>query len=191
MACKYHKVSLFERDKYVRLYKDDTYGSTSPMFSWEWYNKVYEFIGLTQQRVIDFGAGTGIPAAALRRRGHSVMEIDFASANKGVVELDITDAEHMRGIHGDVGICLDVMEHIPKKRCNLALRNIARAVPRCFFSIPTCVGGGEIKNLPLHVNVKEHTYWKKELDKFFDTEISSVPVRGGECLLVKAYARTE
>ena len=192
MVSKYHKLSAYEREKYVKLYSGDNYGSLTPMFKHGFSEYVFDFIGLEPQRIIDFGAGTGLPAEAFRRRGHAVVEVDFAPANPGVIEADITDEEHMKDIRGDVGICLDVMEHIPKRRCELALRNIAKAVPRCFFAIPMCLGGKG--NRELHINIQQLPYWEEELIKFFELKEvrvhSLLKTPGGFTLLVNASART-
>ena len=200
----YSKVARQERRKYLRLYEGTNYGSLTPMFKHGFADRVYDFIGDTPQLIVDFGCGSGLPARAFIDRGHGVLLIDFAPKpgiedwltlwGPGVgrfLEADICDPDMMQGIIGHAGLCLDVMEHIPASHTEAALRNIANAVPRCFFAIPMCLGGRG--NRELHINIKDRDYWETQIGEFFELErvesYTLVRSGGGQTLLVNAITR--
>ncbi len=177
---EYETEVAVERDKYVELYKG-VYGRNSPVLKYEGIaEKVFKFTcNPRTSTVVDFGCGSGRVSLALLERGHNVVCIDFAlpdylrteleikydSARYTCIEADLAEKEHMQGVKGDVGICCDVMEHILEAKTDLVLENIARAVPRCFFAIPTGAWGR--LNEALHINLHQSGWWERKFVKHF------------------------
>lgn len=196
----YSAESEVEREKYIKLYERN-YGRLTPMLKYRWATEVYNFIGDDPQNVVDFGCGSGVPAKMLEDRGHTVQKLDFAPnagrifGDTSIVEVDITDPNHMAGITGDVGICLDVMEHIPRSLTEAALENMSNAVPRCYFSIAIEDFGPS--NEGIHITMHDTLWWKTTLSAYFHVtklrEHTNQRTSGlaptGVCILVEATSR--
>lgn len=119
--------------------------------------------------VIDFGIGTGRCAQRLKDLGLAVTGIDIAdNCLDDGVDIPVTIAPLWRlpaGITADHGVCCDVMEHIPPDRVDDVLSGMAQAVRRnVYFHIAlehdAC---GQWIGAPLHLTVRPHAWWCREL----------------------------
>lgn len=128
--------------------------------------------------VIDFGAGTGRGALAVRQMsGLPVHMIDFA-ANcldpeiRAVLSDDFTfdvddlavpfDGEPAPFMRADYGYCTDVMEHV--EDVDAVLANIFAAAPRVFFQISTVPDNmGQLIGHKLHLTVRPLQWWRQKL----------------------------
>lgn len=160
--------NLTERDKYRLMWQFDTYREVAPG---ELVVDAFEAVAKPDGLVIDFGCGTGRAGLELHKRGYPVLLIDFADNCRDhealvlpFLEWDLTRPCPARG---KVGLCTDVMEHIPPEDVDKVLANIFQAVPRAFFQISTiddvC---GAIMHAPLHLSVHPHSWWREKLRHF-------------------------
>ena len=165
-----------ERAIYEQMWKRPEYRIVAPGES-----VVLDFLQQAKikpgEEVIDFGAGTGRGALALRKVGAKVRMLDFA-ANCLDDEVraaqcdDFTFQQHDLTkpvpVSAQYGYCTDVMEHIPPQHVVQVLQNILLAARHVFFQIacePDVLG--QIIGQPLHLTVENHDWWLK---KFTDMD---------------------
>lgn len=158
--------ALPERDKYRLLWQFDTYRETSfGERGIETFIEVAKPSGL----VLDIGCGTGRAALELDRRGYEVVLIDFADncRDQEAIRLPFIDHDLTRPlpIKGNVGLCSDVMEHIPTEDVGRVIGNIMAAVPSCFFEISTVQDDfGALIGTHLHNTVRNHDWWRSAIE---------------------------
>ena len=161
---------VWEPQKYETMWQRDEYRQHSPAASKA--NDIAANIGKTPGKLIDFGVGTGRVAKALRDSGWDVTGVDFARncLDEGVdVPLVVAPLWNIpEDVKGNIGICFDVMEHIPADRVDTVLQNIKRCVPKCLFHIsyqPDQMG--KLIGEKLHLTVKPQTWWENKLSNIF------------------------
>lgn len=157
----YH--SLTEQQKYQYMWQFDIYRQCSPG------ERVVDFFIETfkpEGMVIDFGCGTGRAALRMREKGLNVFLIDFAdncrdeeAQSLPFIQWDLTSPIPQSA---EYGFCTDVMEHIPPEDVEFVIKNIMNAATHVFFQISTVDDDmGEAIGEPLHLTVKNHSWWKE------------------------------
>lgn len=160
--------NLTERDKYRLLWQFDSYRVVSPgELMADAFLEIMQPDGL----VIDFGCGTGRAALKIHEAGLPVLLIDFADncRDQEALGLPFIEADLARPCpaRGRVGLCADVMEHIPADQVERVVANMMEACPRMFFQIDTeqdvC---GALIGHELHVTIWPHARWREMLSRF-------------------------
>lgn len=160
--------NLTERDKYRLLWQFDNYRVMSPG---ELVADAFLELMQPDGLVIDFGCGTGRAARKIHDAGVPVLLIDFADncRDHEAMDLPFIEADLARPCpaRGRVGLCTDVMEHIPEHQVERVLANMFEAVPRMFFQIDTeadlC---GAFIGHELHVTIWPHARWRAVLSRY-------------------------
>jgi len=156
---------LVERDKYEQMWQGDKYRQKSPAFH-RFFDEIKSYVK-GSGKVIEFGCGQGLALEALSK-DHEVLGIDIAQ-NCLTVDVPFKRAclwEPMNVV-GDVGFCVDVMEHIPPEYVSQTFEEILNCVPKCFFIaciLPDSNGQRHIGQ-SLHLTVEDHNWWNAEAKK--------------------------
>jgi len=167
---------LTEKEKYTKMWTVDAYRKVSPGELAG--NQFAQVVKPTRgAQVIDFGCGTGRGSFWLAMMcGMECKMLDFAPncldpevklAMKNhptkfeFIEHDLTQEAP---INAEYGYCTDVMEHIPTEDVDKVLLNILGAARKVFFRISTTpdVMGPEYLNQPLHLTVKDYSWWESK-----------------------------
>ena len=161
-----------EAKKYAHIWEKDTYRRYSPAEV-----LLPDFLeAMTPEpgaRIIDFGTGTGRAAAQLVAQGFDVLGVDHAPncLDVGVtIPLCIATLWQLpEGVKGALGLCADVMEHIPPQHVDEVLRRISAAVEiGCFFNISFQPDRfGDRRTGPLHLTVQPAEWWLERLCEHF------------------------
>jgi SAM-dependent methyltransferase len=144
----------------------EVYSKTSPAFH-RFFSEVIEVVN-PGDRVIEFGCGTGVGLAEIAKT-NEVLGIDIAD-NCLTVDVPFKQAciwEPMN-VSGDVGFCVDVMEHLPPERVESAFKEIMECVPRCLF-VPCLLDdhlGPKHIGKALHLTIKPPEWWRKTASKY-------------------------
>jgi SAM-dependent methyltransferase len=148
-----------EREKYEQIWNVEIYSKTSPAFH-KFFDEVKSVIN-PGDKVVEFGCGTGYGLAEIAKT-HEVLGIDIAnnclSANVPFKQACIWEPMTDRG---DVGFCVDVMEHIPTDKIEQTFKEIMECVPRCLF-IPCLLDdrlGHKHIGEALHLTIKPAEWW--------------------------------
>jgi SAM-dependent methyltransferase len=126
-------------------------------------------LGSTCRGVLDIGCGAGYATAELRKYCW-VTAVDFIDARVGeaiyapFLQTDITKADQpLPWPYGDVGFCVDVMEHIPPQDIDTTIRNTVLR-KGTFYGISLVPDQlGQLFGQTLHLSVFPAQWW---LDKF-------------------------
>lgn len=174
---KEHKADLdaSEPEKYRRMWANPAYRKWSP--GEDKSRAIQAALGIDDRpaTVIDFGCGTGRLAHRLAAF-HSVTGVDFADncldaevRAEGRFPLVVANLWDYRG-SAEVGVCTDVMEHIPTEKVDAVLANIAASVQRAAFTISFVPDNfGRSIGQPLHLTVKPPAWWQTKLGEHFAT----------------------
>jgi hypothetical protein len=155
----YEKLS--EKEKYLRMWSMLSYRAGSPA---ELIVPLIVEKLKPEGLIIDFGCGTGRAAAAITDLGYGVILTDFApncrdecAGELPFVEIDLTEPIPLRA---EYGYCVDVIEHIPPDKTDLAIKNIMGSARKVFFQISTVHDrcGVTIKQ-ELHLTVHPVDWW--------------------------------
>lgn len=163
-----------EAAKYDRQWREDWYREKCHSLAlWNDHRGLFPPVFST---AIDFGSGTGRLVKAWRAHGIDAKGVDI-SAN--AADADI--AEHivianLWALHqtvllpySDVGVCADVMEHIPPEKVEDVIACIAEACAMCVFKIanfPSVGAGGQ----PLHLTLQPREWWERMLSQYGTVE---------------------
>ena len=118
--------------------------------------------------VIDFGCGTGRGGNKIAKlAGCKVQLIDFAHncLDEGnELPFTLADLADPIWLVGDIGYCVDVLEHIPPVDVSGVIENIMASVDSCYFKIALFDDSmGKLIGHPLHLSVYSSEWW---LEKF-------------------------
>jgi len=116
---------------------------------------------LKPRSVVDFGCATGlyIEPFDCHVLGLELDEVAVKRAKTNVIQADLTKPLEIG--YYDVGMSLEVAEHIPEDRVDGFLFNIGRVVVR--WLVFSAAGMNQVD--PLHVNLKPKQYWIDKLSK--------------------------
>ena len=155
-----------EKRKYEEMWAVDIYSKTSPA-----YHRFFDQVtGIVEpgDKVIEFGCGTGIGLNEIAKT-NDVLGIDIAH-NCLKYDLPFKQAclwEPM-DVAGDVGFCVDVMEHIPPQKIDDTFSEIMACVPKCLFIaclLDDHLGMKHI-NQPLHLTLRSPDWWLDAAKKY-------------------------
>lgn len=170
--------SAAERAKYVKAYQSPKYRRNAGRQALKNAETIKAVAVLSGAKVaIDFGCGNGDIVTIFRPLDIYVRLVDFMgreylgtaaqqALGEGTADYEqasLWDPELRARLRpADLGICTDVMEHIPEERVDTVLRLIGDKVPLCFFRI-ALYGDSHHKIAkhggPLHVTVRDHEWW--------------------------------
>lgn len=144
----------------------DIYSKTSPAFH-RFFDEVKAIVN-PGDRVIEFGCGTGVGLAEIAKT-NDVLGIDIAY-NCLTADVPFKQAclwEPMN-VSGDVGFCVDVMEHIPPEKVEAVFEQIMACVPRCLFIACLLDDHLGYKHIgkALHLTLESPDWWRKTAAKY-------------------------
>jgi hypothetical protein len=161
-----------ETHKYNQMWNIDNYRKVAPgEFMVE---NAIEKLGLTtDDKIIDFGVGTGRGAKKFQDKGFSITGVDLSinCLDKDVnVPLCIASLWNLpENLTCDYGYCTDVMEHIPTDKVEDVILGISKACKKgVYFQI--CLTEdhmGAYIDDHLHLTVKPSEWWVDILSKYF------------------------
>lgn len=167
-----------ERDKYERMWDVTAYRNHSPGEALA--TRAFTEMGMNKgDNLIDFGCGTGRPAAQFQRLGAAVIGIDHATncldQGVGITFLQCCLWDLPPDLTAAYGYCTDVMEHIPPEKVDDVLSEIRRVVTnKVFFQIATFPDGmGKRIGETLHLSVHGPEWWKAKLSEHWGNVIVS------------------
>ena len=166
-------IAKIEREKYLAVWQRPEYRRVSPgMFEVERATAVMDI--KPGSTLIDFGSGPCRATKWILDHGVRALAIDFAPNASEFPDIPFVEAclwDTLDGVApADFGFCCDVMEHIPEEKVGAVLANIARLSTRsAYFRIATRadVMGQRLIQKPLHVTVKDSTWWRQKLSNHF------------------------
>jgi len=158
-----------ETDKYDSIWQiEDYHNSTSPGAE-----MVDMFIDIAQppphSLILDIGAGAGAGSRVLKDKGFTVHGFDLMDTGWRQEDIPLhigTVWKAPLNVPGmfNYGYCCDVMEHIPTEFTALAVSNMLAKCGRVFFTISFYPDNfGQRIGQPLHLTVKEFTWWRDML----------------------------
>lgn len=160
-----------EAEKYRKMWDNEDYRRISP--GEELVPLAYRSLGMEPgASVVDFGCGPGRATKLLQSLGCEVLGVDIAMncLDPDVdVPLRIACLWDLPGdVHGDYGLCCDVMEHIPSEHVDAVLSGIRKATSKgAFFNIsfePDAFGPAVLGE-PLHLTIRSPSWWADALGK--------------------------
>ena len=152
-----------ERAKYERVWAIEKYARTSPAYH-RYFSEVKRVVGKSQ-KVIEFGCGAGYALKYFEDLGHEVLGVDIA---ENCLRVDVPFKQaclwHPMDVSGDVGFCVDVLEHIPTSKVKDTIGQIMQCVPKCLFiacMLPDSIGSRqEFGKDTLHLTVRSASWWR-------------------------------
>jgi ubiquinone/menaquinone biosynthesis C-methylase UbiE len=167
-----------ERNKYERMWDVTAYRNHAPGEALA--TRAFNEMGMHKgDKIIDFGCGTGRPAAQFQRMGAAVIGADHAAncldPNMNITFLQCCLWDMPPDLLSDYGYCTDVMEHIPPEKVDAVLSEIKRIVRnKVFFQIATFPDGmGKRIGETLHLSVHGPEWWKAKLSEHWGSVIVS------------------
>lgn len=163
-----------EAHKYRRVWSDARYrrqADGESVIPLAWY-------GLRMQpgeRLIDWGCGSGIPAAEFARRGMKVTGFDIADncLNDDVSIPLVVGTLWNPPAHlwADYGFCTDVLEHVPTEHVRACLAIIAERCPKGSFlqvdTVPDLSGPKMRPPTTLHLTVWSRECWEGVIREYW------------------------
>ena len=152
-----------ERRKYQKAWSIDQYSVTSPAYH-RFFDQIKKFIS-PGEKIIDFGCGTGLILGELAK-SHEVLGVDIAD---NCLKVDVPFKQaclwNPIGVSGDMGVSVDVMEHIPTSKVDAVMYEIMQCVPKCFFMACMLPDTETTKKTygvgsPLHLTVRKADWWR-------------------------------
>lgn len=177
-----------ERVKYERVWQEDAYRQVChSKVLWDEHRDCFpEEFG----SVLDIGCGLGLMIAEWSDQGKEVYGVDIAAPS--CLHSDVRRAKlHVfsesmwsafmpdeNGRRIDVGVCADVMEHIPRDKVDQSLRRIAQYCKHVVFKIDHVANSfvGET----LHLTIKPAQWWIDQMNAISgNAEFIRTAKRGG------------
>lgn len=175
-----------ERLKYETAWTHDSYRLRSP--AEHIFHHIMPLMPRWKTAYLDFGCGTGRILEFLQEAGHDVLGIDIAhncldAAMRDRVPLLIADLSNLPPhVHGECGICVDVLEHLPPETVHQTVSNIAQAVSdRCFIRVANFPEShGKLYGTgPLHLTLMSREHWHALLELSF-RRVDFIPLKEDE-----------
>jgi hypothetical protein len=121
--------------------------------------------------VIDFGCGTGRGGNKIAKlAGCKVQLVDFAHncLDEGnELPFTLADLTDPIWLVGDIGYCVDVLEHIPPMDVSGVIENIMASVDSCYFKIALFDDSmGKLIGHPLHLSVYSSEWWQNKFSEY-------------------------
>lgn len=117
---------------------------------------------------IDFGCGTGRLVKRWREEGIAAIGIDISPIAPDPDVAGWVQVEPLWQVAEwppvDVGVCADVMEHIPPRMVALTLDRISKACDWCLFKIANFPS--EDEGRVLHLTLHDRDWWVDELERY-------------------------
>ena len=178
-------IEEIERDKYERVWQEDAYRQVChSKVLWDEHRDCFpeEF-----DSVLDIGCGLGLMVAEWNEQGIDAYGMDIAG---NCLREDIAESYadkvfvcpiwlfvRLRG-KLDVGVCADVMEHIPRNKVDSSLRHIATRCKHVVFKID------HASNLfigeTLHLTIEPVEWWVEQMNSIAgNAEFIRTAARGG------------
>jgi hypothetical protein len=178
------------RHDYLAAYREafshPEYSKSSPS---EDFVKSDTFAALIQQydlkptntHFIEYGAGCGRALKRLHDMGYPVTGVDIDNfmedksipfiqqnlCSKSEVQLELISMDGFHKDHVDVGLCIDVMEHIEESDARCALVTMMTTCKALYLQI-ACFDDVMTDQLGLshkmHINVKDGVWWGEKID---------------------------
>lgn len=167
-----------ERAKYEKVWAHPGYGETSPGFA-----LLPAFMSMMQPYLkpgmwlCDYGTGTGQAALWLHWWGLEVVLFDLTDRGLATntrfrltnrfVQGSLWNPADLAGAEFDLGLCADVMEHIPTEKVDEVLHNVMGRTDMVWFNIslkPDLMG--EQIGEELHLTVKPFRWWLEKLRQY-------------------------
>ena len=177
-----------EREKYERVWEGESYRKADHSSEvWAEYC-AHRHLGIAGIRVIDFGCGVGRLVDHLNEVGIDAHGVDIAHNS---VDQDIKKKwwtkfftcplwEMSSDLVGtfDIGVCADVMEHIPEELVVESFSRIVQLSHTTFFLIEGVLDyagrqGGE----PLHLTVRPQEWWVEMAERVGKVTVLPKPTR--------------
>lgn len=163
-----------EAEKYQRVWTGDDYRAQADgdaVLNLAWYGLRME----PGESLIDWGCGSGRPAAEFARRGMDVTGFDIAQncLDQGVtIPLVVgTLWNPPEWLSADYGFCTDVLEHIPMEHVRTCLAIIAaRCSKGAFLQVDTALDTSGPKMHPptrLHLTVWSRECWEGVIREYW------------------------
>lgn len=163
-----------ERQKYERAYSRLRYRSKSPHT--RCLPRALAEV-TAAGRYANFGCGSGLLDRHLLEVAPGIL-VDHVSvlwpdvANHRNLEKFVQGClfEDFEQFEAPIGVCTDVMEHIPPEKVDAVLENIAKRTPECFFQISLNKSGDNDEEKyggHLHLTVETPEWWEKTLKRHF------------------------
>ncbi len=176
-----------ERDKYERVWQEDAYRQVChSKVLWDEHRDCFpdEF-----DSALDIGCGLGLMIAEWGDQGKTVLGIDIAAPSclHDSVRTKWQDHILIGPIWNtlpadicplDVGVCADVMEHIPRRKVGESLYSIAQCCKHVVFKIDHAENSfiGET----LHLTIESVEWWTAQMNSISgNAEFIRTTARGG------------
>lgn len=165
-------VPMSEDEKYRKMWSIPAYRDTAPgELIAETFVKVANIT--KEQKVVDFGCGTGRGSKKIHElTGATMQMVDFSNNcldSNVTFPLLLADLTKPIAAAGDVGYCTDVMEHIAPENVDTVIKNIMDCVESAFFQISLVHDNmGALIGQHLHLSVFPYAWWS---DKFKEYRI--------------------
>lgn len=170
-------MSFFDREDFIRLESEESWQALR-LARWAMRR-------LSPKNVIDLGAATGFYLVPFKAQGCFVKAIDISPVASEMNSLDsfvVADlaAGPLNVGRYDLGLCLEVLEHIPAENSQIALENIAVACRTLIFTSGALGAKGKG-----HINCQPLEHWLDRFDslglKFDEAETEDLReyIRGG------------
>ena len=156
-------IDIIERQKYEAVWHHSAYRyKCHGLDLWQKHRGIFpEHFKST----LDIGCGLGYLMAAWNEDGYDAWGVDLAANcldtsvarhwGKRFVVANLWEME--LGMRFDLGVCADVMEHIPEEKVPLALERIARHCDETIFSIAN--SPSNFLGYNLHLTQKPLDWW--------------------------------
>jgi len=172
-----------EKNKYEKVWEDSTYRIADN--ATEFWSEYCTHIENTE-RIIDFGCGTGKLVHKLSEYGYDVYGVDIAknSVNEEIYKKDpfkflfqsISDMNEKSIGYFDVGICVDVMEHIPAELVEETMVVMTKLCNETYYLIEGILDyAGRKGREPLHLTVRSIEWWIELAEKMGIVEMLHTP----------------
>jgi len=166
-----------EKEKYEKVWRECArYGKNwaDPSLGRP-YKRPFLAIAPPGSTVIDFGCGSGSSLNWLKREGFLPKGVEIAAnavtQNQDQITIaDLRDSDALADLgQARLGLCTDLMEHVPTEDVDRVLMNIAHHVSDAvLFGIARLPDkDGDALGLELHLTIQDRDFWDEKILKHF------------------------